>query len=224
MANHRPRLTPKQRETKRVWAAAMYKSGLPTAKIAERLGCSPGTARFLLLEAGVTLRSAGGHRVGLPDGMLTSDETAELMEVGRGSLAAMRHRGEGPPTADRPAGAHGHYVYYWRDDVEKWVAGRAESRIQRIQEHAEARQAQRESPVPRLLLDWPALLEAVDVKRAQLEMSWQGVSRATGVDASVISRIRSGREPAKGLSSFTRLAFWVCGYIPEELKRFTREP
>jgi hypothetical protein len=213
--------TPEERSKKQAEVVAVYAEGATVAETAARVGCSQNTVRNYLVEAGVQISR---YTKTLPEGYLTGAEAAALVGVGAQSLAAMHHRGDGPPRTERPPGAHGYYSYYLRSDVEQWLQGRAERRAQRVQKMVAERERKRKVlAVPGCDLDWPALLRAVDDKRTAEGLTWGNICHATGVDPGHISRIRKGYEPPSGLGAFVRLAFWVCGTVPDEITRFTRQ-
>jgi hypothetical protein len=219
------RFTAKERQWKREEAAKAYSQGATIAQTAARVGCSPATASNLLHEAGVTMHFPSRSAAPLPEGLLTAKQAAALIGIGHSSLNVLRHRGNGPPAAERPPGAHGNYTYYWRAEVERWLSDRAERGLQRRREAVKRRakgQLEQTRSVFNYELDWPALMRAVDSRRRAEDLTWGSVCRGAGVDPGHMSRIRNGYEPASGLGTFARLAFWACDTLPDEVKRFTR--
>lgn len=219
------RFTPEEREKKSAAVVEAYVDGAALEEAAERADCSTTSARLFLAEAGIPMRKGHG-KTELPEGMLTAKEAAALIGIGTLSLAAMHHRGDGPPRAERPKDAHQYYTYYWQADIEQWLRDRAERRLERLRHKEEEKRAQRAkmaaNVAPDYSLDWEALLQAVDAKRDELGFTWAAVCRLTGVDPGHMSRMRNGLVPASGIGTFARLAFWVAGTLPDEIKRFTR--
>lgn len=216
------RFTPEEREEKRAEAANLYTAGHAIKDIAEVLGCAYATVSVLLKESGVERRAP--QAAALPEGMITATEAAELAGMSRAAFTTLRHRDEGPPLADRPAGAHGYYTYYWRKDVEDWL-GRREQRRQEIllrqTRRAEARRRalenrNRDHYVP----DWAGLMEAVDCKRVGDGLSWEEVAMTVCVDPGQMSRLKNGAVPPQGWNLYFRLCAWVQDGLPPELEGY----
>lgn len=220
------RFTSEQRGKLRLAAVKRYTEGASVKEVAETIGCSAATVTKFLVESATPLRPSRGQRVDLPDGMLTTAQAAALIGVSAQSLNAMHYRGDSPPRAETPIGAHSYYGHYWRTDVDQWLTDRANRRLERARtretakgEHARALAA---NLTPEHAPNWELLVAACDARREAGQLSWADVSHLTGVDASQISRIRSGRAPAKAAGSFFRLALWALGSVPVELKPFMR--
>lgn len=216
------RFTPEQRNKMREEAVKAYTGGAAISQVAEMVGCSAGTVQLFLAESGVQLRPRNHHRIELPEGMLTSPEAAALIGIGHPSFNAMRHRGDGPPQAERPAGAHGHYTYYWRGDVEQWMAERAErqaARARRIERNRELRAA---PPAMSHAPDWAALLADVDSKRKAEGLTWDSVCRLSSASPFQVSRLRNGLA-GKSWGTFFRLLSWLQGGMPDPVRKYVTE-
>lgn len=216
------RFTPQQREELRAEAIKAYAEGATFAEAAKKLGCSFGTVRNLLLESDVELRPRNAHPIDLPEGMLTSTEAAALIGIGRASFLAMQHKGYGPPRAERPQGAHGHYTYYWRTDVEQWLQDRAERRLERVRRAEHNRELRAVRPAPKHIPDWASLFADVDAKRQAEGMSWEMVARLSNVNASQISRLRNG-QAGNNWGTFLRLLAWLEDGMPEPLRKYVTD-
>lgn len=218
--------TPEQRAAMQAEAVKTYTSGATIGATAALIGCSPAYVRNLLLEAGTPIRPRR-QGINLPEGMLTSRQVADLVEMSHASFNTMRHRGDGPPPAsERPLGAPSNYMYYWRRDVEKWIGESDQRRRDReLNQQAElARRADALRNAAALLAvtpDWDAVLKAVDEKRVERGLSWRAVCYSAGTDEGYLSRLRAGYRP--GLCGlFFRLTIWALGEIPAEFKAYLR--
>ncbi|MDI9887336.1 helix-turn-helix domain-containing protein [Streptomyces sp. HNM0645] len=216
------RFTPEQRDELRAKAIEMYADSATMTEIADALGCSVGTVRNFLNESDVELRPRGSHPIDLPDGMLTSTEAAALIGIGRGSFLALQHKGYGPPRAESPQGAHGHYTYYWRKDVELWLSERAERRLERARRAERTRELSSIRPTSRHIPNWSNLFAEVDAKRETEGLTWDLVSRMSGVNPSQISRLRNG-QTGNNWGTFLRILSWLEGGMPEPLRKYVTE-
>jgi transcriptional regulator with XRE-family HTH domain len=212
------RFATEKREEMRTKTLNLYADGYTMQAIAKIMGCAHATVSLLLKESGVGTRP---HDAALPEGMISAKDAAEVAGIGHPTFNALRHRGEGPPCAERPDGAHGHYTYYWRKDVERWVREReARKRDRGLRQRltAEARQKARESqPLYHYVPDWDALMEAVDLKRVEDGLKWEEIAIAACLDPAQMSRFKNGRHAARAWNSYFRLWAWVNGGLPPEL-------
>lgn len=217
------RFTAEQRLELRSAAAQTYGEGASIAETAEKIGCSDASVRNLLREAGVVLRPPVARDPDLPEGMLTTAQTAALIGVGRATLNTMHHQGVGPARAERPAGVlRGNHRYYWQSDVEKWLKERSEQRLRRARQIERNKEISQAPPAVEHSPNWDALLAAVDERRIADGLSWNSVACLSGTHPSQISRLRN-RQRQGSWSTFFQLIAWLDGGMPEPVRKYLTE-
>ncbi|WP_330173023.1 hypothetical protein OG875_05090 [Streptomyces sp. NBC_01498] len=206
-----------RRDRLRERVADIYTNGATISATAQKIGCSRGTIRVLLKEAGVSTRA---HDDLLPARMITTREAAVISGMSHRVFSQECAHGQGPKQAEQPPTGHSHYRYFWRQDVEEWTATQRKRKAER-QRLKQVREAARANSAPLQQPDYvpkrAALLEAIDAKRSKDALHWADVALAAGIDPARISRIRAGY--VAGWALYFRLTAWLHdGELPLELQ------